>query len=42
VLTLPASVDRNKVDAKYRNDVLTVTLPKIPEAKPKRIPVKPS
>jgi HSP20 family protein len=37
---LPSSVDRSKVDATYKNGVLTVTLAKRAEAKPKRIEVK--
>jgi len=39
-IPLPSSVDSNKVDAHYKNGVLTVTLQKRPEAKPKRIAVK--
>ncbi|HPD31373.1 MAG TPA: Hsp20/alpha crystallin family protein [Phycisphaerae bacterium] len=39
-IQLPSSVDPNKVDATYRNGVLTVTLQKRPDAKPKRIAVK--
>ena len=31
-IALPASVDTNKVDAKFKKGVLTVTLPKTPEA----------
>jgi HSP20 family protein len=38
-VTLPARVDANKVSATYRDGVLTVTLPKAEEAKPKRIDV---
>ncbi len=37
---LPTSVDPTKVDAKYKDGVLTVTLSKNPEAKPKRITVR--
>jgi HSP20 family protein len=37
---LPASVAKDKVDAKYHNGVLTVTMPKIEKAKAKRISVK--
>src|SRR5213596_3038220 len=36
-ITLPARVDANKVTATYRDGILTVTLPKAEEAKPKRI-----
>ncbi len=38
--TLPARVDAAKVGALYQDGVLTVTLPKVEEAKPKRIEVK--
>ena len=38
--TLPASVDGEKIKAENRNGVLTVTVPKKPEAKPKTIQVK--
>ena len=38
-ITLPARVDGNKVSATYRDGILTVTLPKAEEAKPKQIPV---
>lgn len=38
-MTLPARVDSNKVSATYRDGILTVTLPKAEEAKPKRIQV---
>ena len=37
---LPSSVDPSNVDATYKNGVLTVTLAKHAEAKPKRITVK--
>ena len=36
---LPAAVDGNAVGAKFENGVLTITLPKSEEAKPKRIEV---
>lgn len=39
-IALPSSVDPDKVDASYRNGILTVTLQKRPDAKPKRIAVK--
>ena len=39
-LTLPVAVDGNKVQASYKDGVLTVTLPKSEEAKPKQIEVK--
>jgi HSP20 family protein len=38
-ITLPARVDTSKVSATYRDGILTVTLPKAEEAKPKRIEV---
>lgn len=39
-IELPSSVDPDKVDASYKNGMLTVTVAKRPEAKPKKIPVK--
>ncbi len=38
-ITLPTRVDANKVNATYKDGVLTVTLPKAEEAKPKQIQV---
>jgi HSP20 family protein len=38
-ISLPARVDANKISATYRDGILTVTLPKSEEAKPKRISV---
>ena len=38
-ISLPARVDTSKVSATYRDGILTVTLPKAEEAKPKRIDV---
>ena len=38
-ISLPARVDGSKVSATYRDGILTVTLPKAEEAKPKRINV---
>lgn len=37
--TLPKTVDREKLVAEYKNGVLVITLPKVPEAKPKQIEV---
>jgi len=39
-VTLPTGIDREKVEAKYHNGVLTVRLPKTPEGKGRRVPVK--
>ena len=38
-ITLPARVEPNNVTASYRDGILTVTLPKAEEAKPKQIKV---
>lgn len=38
-ITLPALVDGAKVNAGYRDGILTVTLPKSEEAKPKQITI---
>ncbi len=39
-ITLPNNVDVDKVDARYENGVLTLTLPKTEEAKPRKISVR--
>lgn len=39
-VTLPAEVDPQGVDARYSEGVLTVTLPKAEEAKPRQITVR--
>ena len=38
-ITLPTRVDVNKVSASYKDGILTVTLPKAEEAKPKQIQI---
>ncbi|MFH1538171.1 MAG: Hsp20/alpha crystallin family protein [bacterium] len=38
--TLPASADTNKISAEYKNGILKLRIPKLDEAKPKRISVK--
>ncbi len=40
VLTLPAQVDAEKVDANLRDGVLRITLPKAEAVKPRKIPVR--
>lgn len=40
VLELPLAVDEDKVEAAFKNGVLTITLPKRAEAKPRRIEVR--
>lgn len=42
VVTLPAEVNADKVQATLKDGVLTVTLPKVDEAKPRKIAVKTS
>jgi len=37
---LPSSVKNDKIEAQYKNGILTITLPKVEEAKPKAIEVK--
>ena len=39
-LTLPNAVDVDRVEANFENGVLTLTLPKVPEAQPRTIPVR--
>ena len=39
-VTLPTEVDAERVDARYANGVLTLTLPKAEQAKPRQIAVK--
>lgn len=38
--TLPATVKSDKIDASFKDGILTVSLPKAEEAKPKRIDIK--
>ena len=37
---LPADVDREKIEANFKNGVLTLIIPKLASAKPRQIPVK--
>jgi HSP20 family protein len=39
-ITLPKQVDSGKVKASYKDGILTVTLPKAEEAKPRQIQIK--
>ncbi len=39
-LTLPENLDANKIHAAYENGVLTITLPKAEEVKPKQIAIE--
>src|SRR5690349_6807040 len=39
-VTLPAEVDAARVDARYADGILTLTLPKAEEAKPRQITVR--
>lgn len=36
-ISLPAEVDRDRVDAQYRNGLLLLTMPRSEESKPKRV-----
>jgi len=40
LVTLPVQVDADRVEAKFMNGVLTVTMPKTAAAKPRKIAVK--
>ena len=37
---LPKDVDKDKIDASFKNGILTLDMPKSPDAKPKNIDVK--
>lgn len=39
-LTLPQTIDAEKIDASFANGLLTLTIPKVEAAKPRRIEVK--
>ncbi|MEM6283560.1 MAG: Hsp20/alpha crystallin family protein [Chloroflexota bacterium] len=39
-LRLPKAVDASAVEAAYENGVLTLTLPKTPDAQPRQIPIR--
>ena len=39
-VTLPGEVDAERVDARYTDGILTLTLPKAEEAKPRQIAVR--
>jgi HSP20 family protein len=39
-VTLPAEVDAERVDARYADGILTITLPKAEETKPRQITVR--
>lgn len=41
-ITLPSGIDKDKIDARYRNGVLTLTIPRTAEGKAKKIAVKAS
>ncbi|CAG1020129.1 Spore protein SP21 [Patescibacteria group bacterium] len=41
-ITLPSRVDAEKADASFENGVITITLPKLEEVKPKTIAIKTS
>ncbi len=40
VLTFPAPIDADKIEAELENGILTITLPKTEDVKPRRITVK--
>jgi len=40
IVSLPAQVDADKVEANFDKGVLTVGIPKVEQAKPRRIEIK--
>ena len=42
VIDLPTKIDTDKINASYKNGILTVALPKAEEVKPKQIQIKTS
>jgi len=42
VINLPTKINTDKINASYKNGILTVTLPKAEEVKPKQIVIKTS
>ena len=40
-LTLPTRVDAEKIDATYKDGILTIVLDKDPGSQPRRVPIKP-
>lgn len=42
VIDLPTKIDTDKINASYKNGILTVVLPKTEEVKPKQIEIKAS
>jgi HSP20 family protein len=41
-IALPANINKDKVEAKYSNGVLTITLPKAEKARGRKVPVTPA
>jgi len=39
-INVPTKIDQNKINASFDNGILTVTLPKTEEAKPKTITIE--
>ena len=38
--TLPEGIDEDNIEGEFKNGVLTITIPKVPEKQPKKIDVK--